>query len=79
MSRSINQFVADWHVWWVDGESPVLKHAYQLSTAEMRRSRHSASVRVTGKEASVCMNDLLMCDQYMGMAAPIMKSRLGER
>ena len=31
MSRSINQFVADWHVWWVDGESPVLKHAYQLA------------------------------------------------
>lgn len=31
MSRSINQFVENWHVWWVDGESPVLKQAYKLA------------------------------------------------
>ncbi|MFL6291901.1 MAG: hypothetical protein ACJ759_13490 [Thermoanaerobaculia bacterium] len=31
MGRNIKDFVADWHVWYVDGPNPVLQRAYRLA------------------------------------------------
>lgn len=31
MSRSIDDFVGDWYIWWVDGKDPIVHKAWKLA------------------------------------------------